>query len=40
MGCGGSKFVPIDESVEKVVEMLSNRPHNDHFTHKFRANAH
>jgi len=39
MGCGGSKLKTIDESVEKVVDMLSNRPHNDHFIHKFRANA-
>jgi hypothetical protein len=39
MGCGGSKTVAIDESVEKCVDMLTNRPHNDYFIHKFRANA-
>jgi len=39
MGCGGSKQINMDESVEKCVEMLSNRPHNDYFIHKFRANA-
>lgn len=32
-------MIAVDESVEKCIDMLSNRPHNDYFTHKFRANA-
>ena len=33
MGCGGSKAgVALDSSVEKVIEMLSNRPVNEYFT--------
>ena len=39
MGCGGSKNVPIDQSIEKCIEMLSNRPSNDQFIHKFRKDA-
>lgn len=40
MGCGGSKpFVAIDESSARVIEVLSNRPSNEHLIHKFRGNA-
>ena len=39
MGCGGSKNVAIDTSVEQCLEMLSNRPVNEFFTEKFRNNS-
>lgn len=39
MGCGGSKNVALDESCSRAIEVLSNRPANEYFIHKFRGNA-
>ena len=39
MGCGGSKNVAIDTSVEQCLDMLSNRPVKEFFAQKFRNHA-
>ena len=39
MGCGGSKNIPIDNSIQQCLDMLSNRPVNEFFTQKFRNHA-
>ena len=40
MGCGGSKHVKLDDSVQRTIDMLGSAPINKNFTHKFRSNAH
>lgn len=40
MGCGGSKNIKLDDSVQSCIDMLGSTPVSKHFAHKFRANAH